>query len=136
VGESKRILIVDDEAKVLFIMRTALKMLDHGLEIAVARNGEEALCEIENHVFDLVITDLKMPDVSGVKLTETIRSLNPATAVVWITAYGCYHVHQDSKRLGVYRCLDKPVKIGQIRQVTLDALDVADGQLQDENETI
>jgi DNA-binding NtrC family response regulator len=128
VSEPRRILIVDDEAKVLYIMRTALKMLDRGLEIEVARNGQEALQEIEDRFFDLIITDLKMPDVSGVKLTEAIRSLSPATVVVWVTAYGCYRVHEAGKRLGVYRCLDKPIKIGQIRQVARDALEARSGE--------
>ena len=121
----KRILIVDDEHKVLFIMRTALKLLDRELEIEVAHNGQEALQEIEDRFFDLIITDLKMPGISGIRLTEAIRSLSPDSTVVWITAYGCYRVYGDSRRLGVYRCLDKPVKIGQLRQVTLDALEGA-----------
>jgi CheY-like chemotaxis protein len=127
VAGGKRILIVDDEAKVLFVMSTALRMLDRGLEITAVRSGQEALQEIEDHRFDLVITDLKMPDVSGVKLTEVIRAQGRATAVVWITAYGCYRVHEDSGRLGVYRCLDKPVKIDQMREVALEALQAGGG---------
>jgi DNA-binding NtrC family response regulator len=122
VAGSKRILIVDDEAQVLYIMSTALRMLHANLDIVVAHSGRQALNEIADRCFDLIITDLKRPGVSGLELTEAVRSLDPGTAVVWMTAHGCYRVRDDSRRLGVYRCLDKPVDIGRIRQVTLEAL--------------
>jgi DNA-binding NtrC family response regulator len=122
VAGSKRILIVDDEAQVLYIMSTALRMLDANLDVVIAHSGRQALKEIGDGPFDLIITDLKMPGVGGLELTEAVRSRAPGTAVVWITAYGCYHVHDDSRRLGVFRCLDKPVSISRIRQVALEAL--------------
>jgi YesN/AraC family two-component response regulator len=119
---SKRILIVDDEARVLLVLSTALKVLDNEFEVATARNGREAITKIEKGEFDLIITDIKMPGIDGVQLTERIRSIDPDAIVVWITGYGCFNIDAASTRLDVFRCLNKPVKIGQIRQVASEAL--------------
>ncbi len=120
---SKHILIVDDEARVLFILSQALKTLDDGLEIAAAHTGRQALAELDEQRFDLLITDLKMPGMGGIELTEAVRSRNEDITVIWVTAYGCYQVRSESQRLDVYRCLDKPLSIGKLRQVALQALE-------------
>jgi DNA-binding NtrC family response regulator len=122
VKKPKRILIVDDEARVLFVLSTAIQMLDGNFEVATARSGREAVNKIKKDPFDLIITDVKMPDIDGVQLTELVRSVDPGVVVVWITAYGCYKIRAASTRLDVFRCLEKPLRIGQIRQVALEAL--------------
>lgn len=119
---SKRILVVDDEEQVLFTLQHALMGLGGEYEIVTARDGCEALERVTAMPFDLVITDLRLPGMDGVTLTEAIRTLNPNTAVIWITAYGCREVQAQAARLGVYRCLDKPVEIGEIRKIALEAL--------------
>jgi DNA-binding NtrC family response regulator len=122
VNGAKHILVVDDEAKVLLVLSTALQMLGEQLEVVTARGAREALEKIDGDDFDLIITDVKMPDIDGIQLTELVRSVDPRAAVVWITAYGCHKIRAASRRLGVFRCLDKPIRVGQLRQVALEAL--------------
>jgi DNA-binding NtrC family response regulator len=119
----KRILIVDDDEQVLFVLHRILARTDGGYEITTARNGREALKNAAETRFDLIITDLRMPDMGGVALTEAITALNTSTIVIWMTAYGCNLSRADAKRLGIYRCLDKPVEIHEIRQVVRGALE-------------
>jgi DNA-binding NtrC family response regulator len=123
----KHILVVDDDARVLFVLRRTLMGLDEGCEIVTARNGREALDKIRARPFDLVIADLRMPGMDGVELTEKIRALNLDTAVIWITAYGCHKVEADVARLSVYGCLEKPLKVTKIRQIAQEALRIAAG---------
>jgi len=118
----RRILIVDDDEQVLFVLHMILTRTDGEYEIKTARNGREALKNAAETSFDLLITDLRMPDMGGVALTKVITALNPSTTVIWMTAYGCNLSRADAKRLRVYRCLDKPVEIGEIRQVVREAL--------------
>jgi DNA-binding NtrC family response regulator len=120
---NRRILIVDDEDRVLFVLREALVSLENRYDIVAAGSGAEALDQIEETVFDLLITDLKMPNIGGIQLTEAVRRLDSDMAVIWITAYDCYRVTPDAERLSVFRCLDKPLEIGEIRQAVLEALD-------------
>jgi DNA-binding NtrC family response regulator len=118
----KRILIVDDEAMVLFIFNDTLQSLGNTNEIITAQSGLEALNEFRKESFDLVITDLSMPGIDGVQLTEEIKALNPDTAVIWITAYGCHNVVTEAERLGVVYCRDKPLEVQEILHMARNAL--------------
>jgi len=118
----KRILVVDDEARVLLILAEALKRLGNSYEIVTSASGADALDKAEQEAFDLVITDLKMSSIGGTELTKSIKELSPDTAVIWITAYGCHNVAGEFAELGVYCCLDKPLEIGVIRRAAREAL--------------
>jgi DNA-binding NtrC family response regulator len=87
-----------------------------------AASGEEALGQIGETHYALVLTDLGMSGVDGVALTEAIRLRDPETVVVWITAYGCHRFRQDAERLGVVHCLDKPVTLDRMRRTIHQAL--------------
>ncbi len=118
----KRILLVDDEERVLFVLSEGLAMLGEEYEIVTAGGGHEALDKIKERAFDLVITDIRMPDIDGLQFTEIIKALNPAAVVIWITAYDCYKMRGEADRLGVYQCLDKPLEIEEIRRTVREAL--------------
>ena len=120
--ETKRILMVDDDPRALFVLKEALQRLDIPLDITTAENGEEALEKLETRPVDLIITDVRMPILDGIELTEALRALSWDTRIVWITARGCREVRDVSRRLQVYGCLDKPLKIGPFRQMVLEAL--------------
>jgi len=118
----KRILIVDDDEQVLFVMRNTLRKLADACEVMTASSGREALEIVKENDFALILTDLRMADMDGIELTERIAKLCPETVVLWMTAYGCHNVRDDVDRLEVHRCVDKPMEIGEIRQVVRDAL--------------
>ena len=123
VKTPKRILVVDDEDRVLMVLRDGLATLGEGYEIVAAQDGLEALGKIKGGAFDVLITDLRMAGMDGEELTEAVRSWDPDIQTVWITAYNCHEVRADAERLGVYRCLDKPVDINEIRAVVLEVLE-------------
>ncbi|MFN2166605.1 MAG: response regulator [Anaerolineae bacterium] len=118
----KRILIADDEARVLLILHDSLKKLGDGYEIATAHDGLEALQLALDGPFDLVISDLRMPGLSGVELARRIKAARPGTEFIWITAYGCYNVADECAHLGILTCLDKPLEIREIRKRVKEAL--------------
>jgi CheY-like chemotaxis protein len=118
----RRILVVDDDPMVLFVFHDTLKDLGNAYDIVATQSGLKALDQVQEEPFDLVITDLTMPDLGGVELTEAIRQASPDTLVVWITAYGCHSVAADAVRLGIHRCYDKPLEVDEILQAVRDAL--------------
>jgi len=59
-----------------------------GYNVEVAKNGLEAIEKIEKDVFDLVLTDLKMPEMDGLELLKTIKGIRPEVMVILMTAYG------------------------------------------------
>ena len=97
--------------------------MNEDLAIQAAQTPHQALTKFKEDGFDLLITDVRLPGMSGVELTEAVRALNPETAVIWITGFGCHRVHKEGQRLGVYRCLDKPIQIGLLRQVAREVLE-------------
>jgi DNA-binding NtrC family response regulator len=132
MNHRKRILVVDDDDRVRFILEGALQKLGDDYEIITAGNGREALDKASETHFHLLITDLRLPRSDGLALTSAFAKVSPDTKVVWITAYGCHRFADPAKRLAVQQCLDKPLEIQEIRQAALDALrnqhDVTEGQ--------
>jgi DNA-binding NtrC family response regulator len=118
---------VDDDERVLFVMRNALQRVDDGYRVVTVHNGREALDKAKTNSFDLLITDLRMSDMDGVTLTEKILELHHDVVVLWITAFGSHRVRDDVERLGVYRCVDKPLEVDEIRQIVSEALTSGQG---------
>jgi two-component system response regulator HydG len=126
--EHQHILIVDDDAKVLLIMRATMEKLGSTYRITTASDGREALAKAKNQPFDLIISDVRMAGIDGIQLVEMIRTLNSETAIIWITAYGCENLEAECERLNVSDCLEKPLRINQIRRAVLAALETDLGQ--------
>lgn len=121
--EHKRILIVDDDAKVLLVMEATLENLNNGTLVVAVGDGQAALEELQEQPFDLVISDVRMPGMNGIELVEIMREQGIDTAVIWITAYGCKSLEEERERLDVHLCLEKPLRIENIRQAALEILD-------------
>jgi DNA-binding NtrC family response regulator len=122
MSAAKRVLVVDDEDKVLFVMSQALARLGSACQVQTAENGRQALKIAQQAPFDLVVTDLCMPEMDGIALTQALRDQEHRSAVIWMTAYGCCRQANEMQRLGVLRCLDKPIEIGEIRRIVSEAL--------------
>ena len=121
----KRILVVDDERRILFVLRRVLAGLVPHCHVETYETSLAALEAARNRQFDLAITDLRMPDLDGIALTEALMALPSAPVVIWMTAYDCRVTARDAQRLGVYRCLDKPLEVAEIRLIVCDALESA-----------
>ncbi len=117
----RRILIVDDEAGVAFTLREGLRKLPW-CEIVVALSGREALELFAEQHFDLLITDYKMPDLSGVALASCVQERYPGTSIIMITAYGHDLVQGLVAAHTIQRVLHKPIRLTEIRDVALETL--------------
>jgi len=116
-----RILIVEDEKS----MREVLKILLEGekYEVVPASDGFEGLSYIKNDIFDLVITDVKMPKVDGFELLKKVKEVSPDTIVIMITAFGTTEAAIEAMKLGAYDYIHKPFKIDEIRLIVEKALE-------------
>jgi len=116
-----RILIVDDEAG----MREFLSILleREGFEVACAKDGQEALDAVRKGHFDLIISDLKMPAVDGVRLLDGVQKLRPETPVILITAHASAESAIEAMKLGAFDYLTKPFRVEEIRPIIARALE-------------
>jgi two-component system response regulator PilR (NtrC family) len=102
-----RILVVDDEAPQLEILRLILG--SEGYDVVTAGNGRAALAALRRQPFEVVLTDLKMPDHSGIALLEEILREQPGTCVVLMTAHGSIDSAVEAMRKGAFDYLTKPL---------------------------
>ncbi|MDH4136194.1 MAG: response regulator [Anaerolineae bacterium] len=118
----KRILIVDDEKKVAFFLQESLEDLGDNYEVVSAETAEAALQQIESQPFDLIITDLRMPDINGLELIQRVRAISPETRTILITAYGSDEVEAEARRLQAYSYFTKPFHIEDFMKTVQEAL--------------
>jgi len=108
-----KILVVDDEAPVRDMIRKGLSQMG-GLSAEAAQTGSEALQKIEKDVFDLVLTDLKMPEMDGIQLLRTIKGTRPEVMVILMTAYGTIETAVEAMRIGATDYITKPIDLNDL----------------------
>src|SRR6476469_2239886 len=104
---SASILVVDDDENLRWVLKTQLE--DLGYMVSEAGDGEQALTIIAKEPPALVLTDLKMPGLSGLELLAKIRSEYPEIPAVIITAFGTIQSAVEAMRNGAYDYLTKPI---------------------------
>jgi CheY-like chemotaxis protein len=124
----RRVLILDDETKVAFFLRESLEALGHDLEVISVSSTKEALEEIERQKFDLLVTDQRMPGMTGLELVGKVQERYPDTQFILITAYGSDDLFDKARLLGAYRYFTKPFHIEDFVQTVVDALEHGDNQ--------
>ena len=107
------VMVVDDEAGI----RTALRanFLRHGWRVETASGVREAIRNLQDREYDLVVTDMRMPDGSGMEVMRAARSSSPATAVILLTAYGSVPDAVTAMRDGALDYVTKPIPFDRLQ---------------------
>ena len=120
MNDTANILIVDDEEVVrLSQLRT---LAGAHCNAAVAWNGTEALQVMEQHPFDVVLLDLRMPGLDGMTVLKTMKERWPESEVVVVTGYPSIETAKEAVRLGAYNYLAKPVSPDEVVKVANGAM--------------
>jgi len=115
-----RILVIDDESDIAEVVRDALAAEGHTVE--TAHNGSDGLRLAEAMQFDLVFTDLGMPDMTGWEVAERLRAGRPDLPVVLVTGWGASIDSSEVKRRGIRAVVHKPFEIADILRTTASVL--------------
>jgi signal transduction histidine kinase len=118
---SRRILIVDDEPNVLRTLEAILREEDYSVD--ACGDGEQALQAIRERHYDLVLTDLKMPNVDGLAVLAEVRKRSPNTVTVMLTGYGSVDSAIEAVQLGAYEYLVKPAEVPELKAAVRRALE-------------
>jgi putative two-component system response regulator len=120
VEDNPKILIVDDELG----PREALRMiLKDDYQVVTAANGNEALAYLYDTEFDVVVLDIRMPDINGIELLGKVKEMAPETEVVMITAYASVDTATNALRLGALDYLIKPFNASSVLDVVEKGLE-------------
>ncbi len=107
------ILVVDDEPSIREFLQIMLKR--EKMQVETASNGREALEKLATQSFDLIISDIQMPEVSGLELLAKVKEKDPEALVLMITAFGSTESAVEAMKLGAYDYLTKPFKIDDVK---------------------
>ena len=125
----RKILIVDDNAE---FARMAGRFLEHqGFRVAIADNGYKAVEKIQSEAQDLVLLDLKLPDVTGMEVLKRIKEINENIGFIVITGYGGEQVAIDFMKAGALDFLSKPIDNDVLLKTIKNALKIRDAQIED-----
>ena len=117
----EKILVVDDEKSMRDFLSIVLKK--EGYAVSTADDGEMASRLVQKEIFDLVLTDVKMPKMSGLQVLKTVKETSPDTIVVMITAFASTETAIEAMKEGAYDYLTKPFQIEEVRLIIRNALE-------------
>ncbi len=126
MADEPRILVVDDEIVVIKSAERVLK--SEGYQIEGALGGREAILKMEQGNYDLVFTDLKMPEVDGITLIRWIKKSRPNIGIVIITGYPSQETMKEALELGIIDYVPKPFTPSVLLDVTIRAVEWAKGR--------
>lgn len=119
-ADAARILVVDDERVIREILAEFLSL--EGFSVNTVEDGEKALTELRLHPYDLLITDLKMPKLSGLQLLEKVEQERLGVLTVLMTGFGTVETAIEAMKKGAYDYLLKPFKVEEVIHVVERAL--------------
>ena len=120
MSSAANILVTDDDITTLTTLSAGLE--DMGYKVTTAVNGHEALALIKRQLFNIVIADINLPDISGLEILETTKKLNPEAAVIIITGHASIETAVDAINEGAYAYIIKPAAMNELDTVINNAL--------------
>ncbi|TFH64125.1 MAG: sigma-54-dependent Fis family transcriptional regulator, partial [Candidatus Zixiibacteriota bacterium] len=100
------ILVIDDKDSMREMLTVSLT--SEGYDVEVASSGDVGIAKSKEKHFDVILTDLKMPDISGMDVLTQVKEHDPETAVIVMTAYGTVDTAVEAMKLGAFDYLQKP----------------------------
>ncbi len=114
-----KILVIDDEKNIGEVIKLIFEKEDY--DVTLAFNGEEGKEKIQNEYFDVIISDIKLPDVSGMEILKLTKNLYPEVPVIMITAYASTSTAVQAMKLGADDYVIKPFDIDELRIIVKKA---------------
>lgn len=117
----EKILVVDDEKSLREVLSIMLKRA--GYTVTEACDGDEAIGHVNKEIYDLVITDLRMPKADGMDVLKAVKSSSPETVVLVITAFATSDSAVEAMKQGAYDYLTKPFQVDEVQLIIRNALE-------------
>ena len=121
----KYVLVVDDEKTLLEVIKTGLNKFKNQFTVITCQNGREAIEVLESQSIDLVVTDIKMPEIDGLELLAYMTANFPSLPAIVMSGFGTPENMQKLDELGIYLFMDKPLSLKKLSQSILEGLQEA-----------
>jgi DNA-binding NtrC family response regulator len=114
----KRILIIEDDEEMRALLRDVIE--EEGYQTDSVNNGSEAYRKLVKEPFDLIITDVRMPGLTGLDILPGMKKLQPEAPVIVITAFGSEEIQRKAFEKGARAYLEKPIHFQNLRTLIHD----------------
>lgn len=109
---TNKALIIDDDISALELMQFQLNA--EGFEVLTAENGQQGLAFIAENAFDIILTDLNLPDMNGIEMVKRSKELLPETEIIMVTGYGSTEKAIEATKAGAFYYVEKPVEFDEL----------------------
>ena len=109
---ANKALVIDDDSSALELMRFQLE--SENFEVSTAENGKKGLTFIEKNPFDIILTDLHLPDMSGIEMVRRSKQLLPETEIIMVTGDGSTEKTIEATKAGAFHYVKKPVEFDEL----------------------
>lgn len=127
----KFILVVDDEEDLTWSISRTLQRNGHVFDVRCVSSGEAALRLLQQQRFDLIISDIRLPGISGIELLEQVNRTWPATRVIVMTAFGTEILQNEVLRLGAPFYIEKPFDLRLLRKLVYESLQLPEKKIEE-----
>ncbi len=115
------LLVVEDKSAMQQMLEATLT--GEGFDVDIAGNGKEAIEKVKNRRYDLVLTDLKLPDVDGIEVLSKVKEIDPEMSVIVMTAYGTVETAVEAMKIGAFDFITKPFDTDRLSMLVNRALE-------------
>ncbi|MFQ5641420.1 MAG: sigma-54-dependent transcriptional regulator [bacterium] len=115
---SKKILVIDDEPLIGESLKEALTLWN--FDVTFTQESQKAINKLGKCGFDVVLSDIRMPQLTGMEILQKVKKISPSTGVVLMTAYGTIKQAVDALKIGAYDYLTKPFDLEQVKSCLFD----------------
>ena len=109
---ANKALLIDDDVATLDLMKFQLDA--EGFEVSTAENGQKGLDFIKEKEFDIILTDLNLPDFSGIEMVHRSKEISPDTEIIMVTGYGSVEKAIEATKAGAFYYVEKPVEFEEL----------------------
>ncbi|MCY7345966.1 MAG: sigma-54 dependent transcriptional regulator [Pyrinomonadaceae bacterium] len=117
----KKALVIDDDVSTLELMKFQLEA--EGFEVVTVERGQEGLKLVEENLFDIILTDLNLPDLDGIEMVRRCKEIAPDTEIIMITGYGSTEKTIEATKAGAFHYVEKPVEFEELLLLIEKAID-------------
>jgi DNA-binding NtrC family response regulator len=109
---ASKALVIDDDVSTLEFMKFQLK--DEGFEVMTAERGQKGLDFVRETEFDIILTDLNLPDLNGIEMVKQCKQISPDTEIIMITGFGSMEKAIEATKAGAFHYVEKPVNFDEL----------------------
>lgn len=114
-------LVIDDDKVTLELL--SFQLQSEGFETVAAETGEEGVRQVRENEFDIILTDLNLPDISGIEMVRRCKEISPQTEIIMVTGFGSMEKAIEATKAGAFHYVEKPVEFEELMSLISKAIE-------------